>query len=146
MNLTWFASAYRRRGVPAERYGLFTIIVLGESVLSATAGVQSALEAGGVRPLVTTVAGGLLVVFAMWWLYFDQPAAAVLVAARESTATATRGALVWGYGHFVVFATVAATGAGLAVAIDHVSGEGVLTGVQAGLATNVPLALYLVML
>ena len=30
----------------AERYGLFTLIVLGESVLAATVAVQSALDAG----------------------------------------------------------------------------------------------------
>ena len=58
----------------AERYGLFTIIVLGESVLSATVAVQAALDAGGpFSDLVTTAIGGLLIVSSMWWIYFDQP-------------------------------------------------------------------------
>ena len=45
--------AGRRRGIPehiAERYGLFTIIVLGECVLAATAAIQAAFAAGGVSP------------------------------------------------------------------------------------------------
>lgn len=101
----------------AERYGLFTIIVLGESVLSATLGVQAALDAGdSLDDLATTIVGGLLVVFAMWWRYFDQPVGTMLAAARAGSDDAVRGAFLWGYGHFLVFATVAATGAGLVAA------------------------------
>src|SRR3954454_4038893 len=59
----------------AERYGLFTIIVLGESVLAASVAVQASLDAGDHLADVATVAvGGLLIVFALWWIYFDQPA------------------------------------------------------------------------
>ena len=59
----------------AERYGLLTLIVLGESILSATAAVQSAL-AGGERlsALVPIIAGGMLIVYSLWWVYFDRPA------------------------------------------------------------------------
>jgi len=59
----------------AERYGLLTLIVLGETILSATAAVQSAL-AGGERlsALVPIIAGGMLIVYSLWWVYFDRPA------------------------------------------------------------------------
>ena len=58
----------------AERYGLLTLIVLGESILSATVAVQSALASGEALPaLLPLIVGGLLIVFSMWWVYFDRP-------------------------------------------------------------------------
>ena len=89
-------------GIPhhiAERYGLFTIIVLGECVLAATVAVQAALDAAdGVAPRCSaSAAAGLVLVFALWWLYFLEPAGDGL---RSAGATA----FVWGYGHYVVFA------------------------------------------
>ncbi len=58
----------------AERYGLFTIIVLGESVLSATVGVQTAIDLDSkFSDLGLVVVGGLLTLFTMWWIYFDLP-------------------------------------------------------------------------
>jgi len=60
----------------AERYGLFTLIVLGECVLAATTTVQAAIGTGGLSPsLVVVAAGGLVLLFALWWSYFDRPAA-----------------------------------------------------------------------
>ena len=59
----------------AERYGLFTIILLGESVLAASRGVQNALAAGDLGSSFVLVAGaGLVLLFALWWLYFLHPA------------------------------------------------------------------------
>lgn len=58
----------------AERYGLFTIIVLGETIAAATAAVKSGIEehhAWG--ELLPYAAGGLLIVFAAWWIYFVVP-------------------------------------------------------------------------
>ena len=55
-----------------ERYGLFTIIVLGESVLSASVGFQTALDEGGLTAdLLAVGVGGLVLAFAAWWIYFD---------------------------------------------------------------------------
>jgi low temperature requirement protein LtrA len=91
----------------AERFGVLTLIVLGESVLSATVAIQSALDAAAVTPLlIAVIVGGVLILFAMWWLYFDEPVHHLLVGNRV--------AFVWGYGHHVVFASTAAVGAGLA--------------------------------
>jgi low temperature requirement protein LtrA len=56
-----------------ERYRLFTMIVLGESVLAATLATQSALDTGGSGGgLLFLAVSGLAIVFAMWWLYFDR--------------------------------------------------------------------------
>ena len=57
----------------AERYGLFTIIVLGEVVLSSVMAVQGALEGDEyVADLIPLVVGGMLLVFSLWWLYFKR--------------------------------------------------------------------------
>jgi low temperature requirement protein LtrA len=121
----------------AERYGLFTLIVLGETVLAATTAIQAALEAGhGDAALFSLAGAGLIIVFSMWWLYFDRPDRHLLDTLRT--------AIVWGYGHLLIFASAAAVGAGLAVAVDLVTGEAHVPAVVAGLATSVPVALYLV--
>jgi low temperature requirement protein LtrA len=123
----------------AERYGLLTLIVLGESILSATAAVQSAL-AGGERlsALAPLIAGGMLTVYSLWWVYFDRPAHDLL--------TTSRRAFVWGYGHYFVFAAAAAVGAGLGVAIDAAGAHAAIGSVTAGMAVAVPVAIYLVCL
>src|SRR4029453_5734649 len=98
----------------AERYGLFTLIVLGECVLSSTLPIQSALEEAAVlAALAPPAGGGLLTVFGMWWLYFNKEAAELL--------TSLRAGITWGYGHYLVFASAAAVGAGLAVNVDQVT-------------------------
>ena len=59
----------------SERYGLFTLIVLGECVAAAAVAVRSALSADGLSAgLVGIAAGGLLLVFGLWWWCFDHPA------------------------------------------------------------------------
>jgi low temperature requirement protein LtrA len=126
----------------AERYGLFTLIVLGESVLSSTVAVQFALDRHRNPADVYLIAvGGLLTVFAMWWLYFAKPAHSLL--------TSNRVAFVWGYGHYIVFGSAAAVGAGIAVNVDRATqsghaGAGEVSALAAGAAISVPVALFLI--
>ena len=123
----------------AERYGLMTIIVLGESMLAATLAAQEAIASGpAMVDLAPLIAGGLLIVFAMWWLYFDR--------SPEGLLTSLRRAITWGYAHYLVFAAAAAAGAGLAVALDHETGKAVVSTRVAGAAVAVPVALYLAVL
>ncbi|MEU4518972.1 low temperature requirement protein A [Amycolatopsis sp. NPDC024027] len=96
----------------AERYGLFTIILLGESVLAAITGVRGALQAAEISAAFVTIAvSGLVLLFATWWLYFLEPAGAGLSDRRG-------GSYLWGYGHFGIFAALAALGASLEVAVE----------------------------
>ncbi len=130
----------------AERYGLFTIIVLGESVLGATVGVQTALDLDThFEDVATVVVGGLLTLFAMWWIYFDLPTERIIDRARESSDAGRSGAFAWGYGHYFVFGAAAAMGAGLVVVVDQVTDHSELTDVQAAFAFTVPVVVYLVM-
>jgi low temperature requirement protein LtrA len=125
----------------AERYGLFTIIVLGESVLAATLAVQAALASGErFVALLPTIAGGLTVVYALWWLYFYRPVHDLLETHD------LKKAITWGYGHYVVFGSAAAVGAGLAVAVDYVTHTAHVSRTGAGAAVAIPVALYMLSL
>ena len=118
-----------------ERYGLFTLIVLGESVLAATLAIQTALDAGQHGAALLPVAGsGLVIVFSMWWLYFAKSGPDVL--------TSLARGITWGYGHYLVFASAAAVGAGLAVAVDHATRAASVGARTAGYAVAVPVAVY----
>ncbi|HEY1971931.1 MAG TPA: low temperature requirement protein A [Pseudonocardia sp.] len=122
----------------AERYGCFTLIVLGEVVLGSTVALQQALAEGGhLAGLLTLAAAGIVIVFSMWWLYFDQSAEEMLAAQSI--------ALRWGYGHYLVFASVAAVGAGLEVAVDYDTRHTELPALAAGFATAAPIAVFLIM-
>jgi low temperature requirement protein LtrA len=92
----------------AERYGLFTLIVLGESVLavaSGTAGTDWAPAA-----MLTAVAG-FVAAACIWWLYFDH-------VGSSGIELGPRPAFYWGYGHFAVYAGIAAFGVGVLLAIE----------------------------
>ena len=121
----------------AERYGLFTLIVLGECVLASTLAIESALaEDAALADLATTAAGGLLTVFGMWWLYFAKESHELLISLRA--------AYVWGYGHYLIFASAAAVGAGLGVNVDVLTHHAEV-GARAGAAAfTIPVALFLV--
>ncbi|MFF5333858.1 low temperature requirement protein A [Streptomyces sp. NPDC013181] len=120
----------------AERYGLFTLIVLGESITAATNAVRTALDThAALGDLAALVAGGLLTVFALWWLYFAQSAPQLL--------TSLRTALLWGYGHYLVFASAAAVGAGLALNVAHTAGHGHITDLTAAAVYTVPVAVFI---
>ncbi|MFD7644118.1 low temperature requirement protein A [Kitasatospora sp. NPDC059795] len=120
----------------AERYGLFTIIVLGETVAAATVAIQTALdEHKAVAELLPIAGGGLLICFGAWWIYFADDAHPYLDSVRR--------ALPWGYGHFLIFASAAAVGAGLEVAVQHAVGATHLSDRAATAAVTVPTALFL---
>ena len=123
----------------AERYGLFTLIVLGESILSATVAIQAVVESGEpLSPIVPTIIGGLLIVYSMWWMYFDRPAHDLL--------TSFRRALAWGYGHYVVFASAAGVGVGLSVVVDQLTHRSEISPSAAGLAVTIPVVTFLLCL
>jgi low temperature requirement protein LtrA len=122
----------------AERYGLFMIIVLGESVLASSLAIQTVVGDGLQPELVPVIVGGLLIVYSMWWIYYDRPDEHML----ESTGTA----YVWSYLHLPIFASAAAVGAGLVVAIEEAAGHSSLGWPRVGAYVAIPLATYLISL
>lgn len=121
-----------------ERYGLFTIIVLGETIAASTVAVKSALdEHEALGELLPIAGGGLLIVFAAWWIYFAVP--------MHERLTSNREAIPWGYGHLLIFASGAAIGAGIEVAVEHAVGKAHISQLAANAAVTVPTALFLLM-
>jgi low temperature requirement protein LtrA len=103
----------QNRGTPwhphhmAERYSLLTIIALGETVIGTLAAAQEVSDARGwTAETVVVIGAGVAMTLALWWVYTMMPSAPVLAVHRQRS-------FVWGYGHAIIFASVAAVGAGL---------------------------------
>ena len=92
----------------AERYGLFTLIVLGESVLAVASGTSGTDWAPSA---VLTAVVGFVAAACIWWLYFDH-------VGSSGIELGPRPAFYWGYGHFAVYAGIAAFGVGVQLAIE----------------------------
>lgn len=120
----------------AERYGLFFIIVLGETILSVTLALQSAFdEEDPPAELWYVVAGGVLVTFSAWWLYFARDNANIL--------TSNAVGYVWGFGHYVIFGSAAAIGAGLAARIAFYGHHAEVSDTVSSAFVTVPVAAFL---
>lgn len=119
-----------------ERYGLLNIIVLGETLLAGAMSLRQ-LAGGATEVAFAHIAmSAVVIVFAMWWLYFSR---------EEHLQSNDLGrALTWGYGHYLIFASGAAVGAGFAVLVDVIAGEARVSLLVGDYAVAVPLALYLV--
>lgn len=117
MVIPWWAE-HGEHGTPwhvghiAERYQLFTIIVLGEVILATTQAISASLDLHELTgDLMMLVVGALLLVFSLWWLYFKR---SMLASFREGNG------FFFGYAHYFVLAAVAAVGAALAACVDLV--------------------------
>ena len=122
----------------AERYGLFTLIVLGETVSAATVAIQEATTAHeDLRELLALALGGLLIVFMAWWVYFAHEMGDLL--ARDTSP------FLWGYGHYVVFAAAASIGAGIEVAAAWTTGAEHISSLLAAASVTVPTAVFFLM-
>ncbi|MFJ2234574.1 low temperature requirement protein A [Streptomyces sp. NPDC087859] len=120
----------------SERYGLFTIIVLGETIAAATVAVKTGVdENDALGELLPIAVGGLLIVFSAWWIYFVVPIHGHLRSNKQ--------AFLWGYGHYLIFASAAAIGAGLEVAVEQAVGKAHISTLAASAAVTLPTALYL---
>ncbi|MEU8118171.1 low temperature requirement protein A [Spirillospora sp. NPDC049024] len=137
--------AERRRGTAwhphhiAERYGLFTIILLGESVFASTDAVQQSVAHGVSGELITIALAGLAILFALWWIYYLEPAGEGLGRSRDLR-------FLWGYGHYVFFAALAAIGAGLETAVASFAHHAEAGPRLVAASVTVPVAIVLVML
>ena len=124
----------------SERYGLFTIIVLGEVVSAIATAVQSVLsQRAASLGLLTAAVAGLLLVFALWWSYFKH-------SATEHIRQSLPWTFVWALGHYPIFAAVAALGAGLQVVVDTLSDTAHVTPLFAAFTVAIPVAVFLVVL
>ncbi|MCG7311083.1 low temperature requirement protein A [Brachybacterium sp. ACRRE] len=121
-----------------ERYGGFTLILLGESLLASSHAILEARDAE--VPLTQLVPLGvlcLIVTAALWWVYFWP---------RHSEAIdgALRNSLMYGYGHYVIFAAAGAFSVGIELEVDVATGESAIGPIAAAYAVSLPIAIFLV--
>jgi low temperature requirement protein LtrA len=100
----------------AERYGLFVIICLGESIVAIGVG---ALGPSAERPLnadlVAAVAIGLLITVAMWWTYFEGLADRAAERLRAHDDPVLAAADAYSYLHLVIVAGIITFAVGVKV-------------------------------
>jgi low temperature requirement protein LtrA len=119
----------------AERYSLFTLIVLGEGlVASANAVIDALAHTEHLGSLLTLAACGLVITVGMWWIYFSRE--------QHDHIRSLPTALLFGYGHYVVFAAAGALPAGIEVAVQADAGHSGLTSSAVAATVAVPVALF----
>ncbi|HET7856463.1 MAG TPA: low temperature requirement protein A [Gaiellaceae bacterium] len=122
----------------AERHGLIILIALGESLIAIGVGAGFELDTG----VIVAAALGIVVVSALWWLYFD--VAAIFARRRLTPAKGLelhRLALhAYSYLHLPMIAGIVLFALGLKTTLGHV-GEALDTVPAAGLCGGA--ALYL---
>jgi low temperature requirement protein LtrA len=95
-----------------ERFGLFTLILLGESIVAIVKGIQS--QADWTPAAAMPALCGIGLVFAMWWSYFEGaagPSDRHVRSRREA-----RWLEVWSYAHVPLYLGIAITGVG----VEHI--------------------------
>jgi low temperature requirement protein LtrA len=134
---------WRKGGTPwhphhiTERYGLLTIIALGEGVVGTVASLSAVVGAQGWTFDAAFVAvAGIGLTFGMWWTYFVVPQADVLHAHPERS-------FWFGYLPIVTLGAIVATGAGLHAAAYYIEHQSKLSSVQTVLAVALPVAAYI---
>lgn len=108
-----------------ERYGLFTLILLGQTVSSAAQGlIKGGFETNTV---LATLLGGFIII-GLWWAYFDRldDDAVRQVSAGKSTRPYT----IWLYLHLPLTVALTMAGVGLTLAIEGVDAPRLTESVQ----------------
>jgi low temperature requirement protein LtrA len=90
-----------------ERFGLFTLIVLGESVISVAQGAAK-VEDWTAGTLAAAV-GGFLAVVCLWWLYFDR--------LDDGAVRSVLRGLIWNYAHLPLLAGLVSVAVGTEYAV-----------------------------
>jgi low temperature requirement protein LtrA len=122
----------------AERYSLFVIICLGESIVAIGLSAEGqAIDAD----LVVGVALGLLATIALWWTYFDRFASIAESRLRDHDDPVLAAADGYSYLHLVIVAGIIVFAVGMKVTINDV---GKAPSEGAGLALCGGLAMFLV--
>ncbi|WP_245990400.1 low temperature requirement protein A [Corynebacterium pseudopelargi] len=119
-----------------ERYGLFTIILLGESLLGSAHAIADALhEHDHILPLLSLAVAGLVIAAGMWWLYFWPP--------HHKEIDGLARALRYGYGHAFIFAAAGAVSVGIETQVGYFSNHSELGFIGTNLAVGIPVAVFL---
>jgi low temperature requirement protein LtrA len=122
----------------AERFGLLTLIALGEVVAATTRTVVVLTqEQGWSVGAVMIAASGLVLVAGLWWAYYLVPSGVILSRWPERV-------FAWRYTHLLVWAAIPAVGAGLRLAAEALEGSE-LTLLAVAIALVVPVGAVIVL-
>ncbi|MCB2096236.1 MAG: low temperature requirement protein A [Parvularculaceae bacterium] len=117
-----------------ERYGLLTIITLGEIMLSISLGFGLLYDAHPNWGAAGAAASAFVIVFGVFWVYFCEE--------EHLPKRDMLSAFVWGYGHIFLFIAIATLGAGIAAEIDLAAHHSHVTRSVVAWWVGVPLALF----
>lgn len=122
----------------AERYSLFAIIALGETVVGTIATLNAVTtETGWTLDAALIGVAGMGFTFGIWWMYYMLPSGEVLHAHRERS-------FVWGYAHMIPIVAIVATGAGLDVAAYYIADKAKLDAMGTALTIAIPLGIFMI--
>jgi len=99
-----------------ERFGLFTLIALGEAVVVTGIGVADTAWA---PRSVLVAAMGFALVGCLWWLYFDRVDETAVERAYTGDWRTLSTGFAWAYGHLAIYAGLAVIAVGIELAIDE---------------------------
>jgi low temperature requirement protein LtrA len=102
----------------AERYGLFVIICLGESIVAIGLGAAAGHPHLGAQ-LIAAVTLALLITIGMWWTYFDRYAATAEERLREHDDPVLAAADGYSYLHLLIVAGIITFAVGARVLVRH---------------------------
>ena len=122
----------------AERFQLFIIIALGESIVVTGA---TASDAGVSGRTISALSVAFVGSAALWWLYFDRVAASALARLRDATDRERLGRDAYTYLHIPIVAGIVLTAVGDEFAI---AGPGDVGSIAAAVAIAGGPALYLI--
>lgn len=105
-----------------ERMGLFTLIVLGESIVAVVDGVSE--QQWGSQSVISAIFG-LAIAFSLWWIYFENIGDVEVHRSRVSSSVNAYQA--WLYAHLPLVIGITATGVGVEHIVASPSGEALAT-------------------
>ncbi|MEV8630485.1 low temperature requirement protein A [Streptosporangium sp. NPDC051023] len=121
-----------------ERLGLFTLIVLGETVIAVAWGARGTTWTAATLPVAFL---SFVIVACLWWVYFEHVDHRVIINALTSGRSSLVRGFAYGYGHLLIFAGLAATAVGSEVLIEHADAGHIPAA--AGLALTGGVAVFL---
>lgn len=95
---------------------MFTIILLGESLLSsATALLETLHEGEHLGALLTVCLATFIISACLWWIYFWPT--------HQHAITSFRQVFTYAYSHYIIFASIGALSIGTELIVDYIKGD-----------------------
>ncbi len=94
-----------------ERFGLFFLILLGESIISITSALLNPEHS--FSQVILAAVLGILLVFGIWWLYIDT------IMAKPINRDSSKHVILWQQGHMALFLALPGLGASILLLLNY---------------------------